>query len=101
MTLKITGHSKIRNTVIQIKNDHSLYKNFVIKSTPQIVEIIDSILDITTCTDKSILFHILLKDHIKNVIQSDLVKSDRSLDGTLYREIERILNDHINLKLSS
>jgi hypothetical protein len=73
-----------------------LNKNFVIKSTPQIVEIIDSILDVTTCTDKSVLFHILLLDHIKNVIQSDLVKSDCSLDGTLYREIEVIFNNHID-----
>ena len=71
-------------------------KQFVIKSTPQIVEIIESVLDLTACRDKSLLFHRLLLPHIKEVVESDLVKSDCTIDGSLYREIEVIFNNYID-----
>ena len=71
-------------------------KQFVIKSTPQIVEIIESVLDLTNCRDKSLLFHRLLLPHIKEVVESDLVKSDYSIDDTLYRKIEVIFNNYID-----
>ena len=73
----------------------SLRQQFVIKSTPQIVEIIESVLDLTSCRDKSLLFHRLLLPHIKEVVESDLVKSDCTIDGSLYREIETIFNNYI------
>ena len=73
----------------------SLRKQFVIKSTPQIVEIIESLLDITSCRDKSLLFHRLLLPHIKEIVESDLVKSDCTIDGSLYRKIETIFNNYI------
>jgi len=73
-----------------------LRQQFVIKSTPQIVEIIESVLDLTSCRDKSLLFHRLLLPHIKEVVESDLVKSDCTIDGSLYREIETIFNNHID-----
>ena len=71
-------------------------QQFVIKSTPQIVEIIESVLDLTSCRDKSLLFRRLLLPHIKEVVESDLVKSDCTIDGSLYREIETIFNNYID-----
>ena len=71
-------------------------KQFVIRSTPQIVEIIESVLELTSCRDKSLLFHRLLLPHIKEIVESDLVNSDCTIDGSLYREIETIFNNYID-----
>jgi hypothetical protein len=46
-------------------------KSFLVKSTPQIVKIIDSVLDINGCGDRSKLMHQLLLPHILDVIVSD------------------------------
>jgi hypothetical protein len=46
-------------------------RSFLVKSTPQIVEIIESALDINECADRSRLIHQLLLPHILDVIVSD------------------------------
>jgi hypothetical protein len=53
-------------------------KQFLVKSTPQIVEIIDSVLNITECADRSKLVHQLLLPYILDVIDSDKTKMDNT-----------------------
>lgn len=46
-------------------------KCFLVRSTPQIIEIIDSALEINECADRSKLFHQLLLPYILSVVVSD------------------------------
>lgn len=46
-------------------------KSFIVKSTPQIIEIIDSVCEIEKCEDRSQLVHQVLLPYILNVIESD------------------------------
>lgn len=48
-----------------------LPKSFIVKSTPQIIEIIDSVCEIEKCEDRSQLVHQVLLPYILNVIESD------------------------------
>ena len=53
-------------------------KSFLVKSTPQIVEIIDSVFDIENVTDRSRVIHELLLPYILNVIDSDNTEMDNT-----------------------
>ena len=46
-------------------------KTFLVKSTPQIIEILDNTFDIDGCQDRSILIHQILLPYVKDVIASD------------------------------
>ena len=46
-------------------------KCFLVRSTPQILEIIDNTLEINECVDRSKLFHQLLLPYILDVVVSD------------------------------
>jgi hypothetical protein len=67
-------------------------KGFVVKSTPQIIEIIDSVFDLDSCLDRSKLIHRLLLPYIYDVIKSDQTEIT---DDRVYRRIETIFNDYI------
>ncbi len=71
-------------------------KQFIIKSSPQIIDILESVLELTSCRDKSLLFHRLLLLHIKDVVDSDLVVSSGTMDGSLYKKVEVIFENHLN-----
>jgi len=68
-------------------------KGFVVKSTPQIIEIIDSVFDLDSCLDRSKLIHRLLLPYIYDVIKSDQTEIT---DDRVYRRIETIFNEYIN-----
>jgi len=69
-----------------------LSKSFLVKSTPQIVEIIDSVLDITECADRSKLVHQLLLQYILDVIESDNVNHDATERAS--KEITQIFHSY-------
>jgi hypothetical protein len=69
-----------------------LSKSFLVKSTPQIIEIIDSSLDITECADRSKLVHQLLLQYILDVIVSD--KSEISEVESASKEITNIFHTY-------
>ena len=52
-------------------NPENRSKNFMVKSTPQIIEIIDSVFDLDSCLDISKLIHQFLLPYIFDVIKSD------------------------------
>ena len=68
-------------------------KIFMVKSTPQIIEIIDSVFDLDSCLDRSKLIHQLLLPYIYDVIKSDQTEIT---DDRVYRRIETIFNEYIN-----
>jgi len=67
-------------------------KTFMVKSTPQIIEIIDSVFDLDSCLDRSKLIHWLLLPYIYDVIKSDQTEIT---DDRVYRRIEAIFNEYI------
>jgi len=48
-----------------------LSKSFLVKSTPQIIEIIESALEIDDCVNRSKLVHQLLLPYILDVVEGD------------------------------
>ncbi len=68
-------------------------KCFLVRSTPQIIEIIDSALDINECSDRSKLFHQLLLPYILDVIVTD--KTQVSDVETTTNAIEEIFSNYI------
>ena len=73
-------------------NPENRSKNFMVKSTPQIIEIIDSVFDLDSCLDRSKLIHRLLLPYIYDVIKSDQTEIT---DDRVYRRIETIFNEYI------
>jgi len=68
-------------------------KCFLVKSTPQIVEIIDSVLDINGVVDRSKLMHQLLLPYLLDVIVSDSTEIDDTDRAS--REITKIFDSYI------
>ena len=46
-------------------------KTFMVKSTPQIIQILDNTFDLDGCIDRSVLIHKILLPYVKDVIASD------------------------------
>jgi hypothetical protein len=67
-------------------------KQFLVKSTPQIVEIIDSVLNITECADRSKLVHQLLLPYILDVIDSDKTKMDNT--EIVHSEVRKVFDSY-------
>ena len=63
-------------------------KSFIVKSTPQIIEIIDAVCEIEKCEGRSQLVHKLLLPYILNVIESDKTQiTDVEVAGKEIREL--------------
>ena len=69
-------------------------KTFMVKSTPQIIDILDNAFDLDGCRDRSILIHKILLPYIKDVIASDATEIPNP-EG-LYEEIEDVFTQYIN-----
>ena len=69
-------------------------KTFMVKSTPQIIEILDNTFDLDGCQDRSKLIHKILLPYVKDVIASD--NTQITHPEPLYDEINEIFNDYIN-----
>ena len=69
-------------------------KTFLVKSTPQIIEILDNTFDIDGCQDRSILIHQILLPYVKDVIASDATQITNP--EPLYDEINEIFTEYIN-----
>jgi hypothetical protein len=69
-------------------------KTFMIRSTPQIIDILDNAFDLDGCRDRSILIHKILLPYIKDVIASDATEIPNP-EG-LYEEIEDVFTQYIN-----
>jgi len=67
-------------------------KSFLVKSTPQIVEIIDSVFEIENVSDRSKLMHQLLLPYILDVIVSD--RSDIYDTEIASKEITKIFDSY-------
>ena len=69
-------------------------KTFLVKSTPQIIEILDNTFDIDGCQDRSILIHQILLPYVKDVVASDATEITDTV--LLYAEIDKIFTQYIN-----
>jgi hypothetical protein len=69
-------------------------KSFLVKSTPQIVEIIDSVLDINGVDDRSKLVHQLFLPYILDSIVSDRCSCINEVDVTS-KKVTKIFNTYI------
>ena len=69
-------------------------KTFIVKSTPQIIQILDHTFDLDGCQDRSKLIHKILLPYVKDVIASDATQITNP-EG-VYEEINEIFNDYIN-----
>ena len=69
-------------------------KTFLVKSTPQIIEILDNTFDIDGCQDRSILIHQILLPYVKDVVASDATEINDTV--LLYAEIDKIFTQYIN-----
>ncbi len=69
-------------------------KTFMIRSTPQIIQILDSAFDLDGCQDRSILIHQILLPYVKDVVASDATEITNTVP--LYAEIDKIFNQYIN-----
>ena len=69
-------------------------KTFIVRSTPQIIQILDNAFDLDGCRDRSILIHKILLPYIKDVIASDATKITNP-EG-LYEEIEDVFTQYLN-----
>jgi len=72
-------------------------KTFMIRSTPQIIQILDSAFDLDGCQDRSILIHQILLPYVKDVIASD--NTEITYPEGVYDTIDEIFNDYINSSL--
>jgi len=69
-------------------------KTFIVKSTPQIIQILDNTFDLDGCQDRSKLIHKILLPYVKDVIASDA--TDISYPDGVYEEINEIFTQYIN-----
>ena len=69
-------------------------KTFLIKSTPQIINILDNTFDLDGCQDRSVLIHKILLPYVKDVIASDNTQIIHP--EPLYEEIDAVFNQYIN-----
>jgi len=69
-------------------------KTFLIKSTPQIIEILDHTFDLDGCKDRSKLIHKILLPYVKNVIASDATQITNP-EG-VYEEIDAVFTQYFN-----
>ena len=69
-------------------------KCFLVKSTPQIVEIIDSVLDINGVADRSKLVHKILLPYILNSIENDRYSAISEVE-LVSKKITNIFNTYI------
>jgi hypothetical protein len=69
-------------------------KTFMVKSTPQIIEILDNTFDLSGCQDRSVLIHKILLPYVKDVIASDATEITDT--EPLYDEINEIFTEYIN-----
>ena len=72
-------------------------KQFTVRSTPQIIQILDNTFDLDGCQDRSKLIHKILLPYVKDVIASDATQITNP-EG-VYEEINEIFNDYINSSL--
>jgi hypothetical protein len=69
-------------------------KTFMVKSTPQIIQILDNTFDLDGCIDRSVLIHKILLPYVKDVIASDATEITNP-EG-VYEEINEIFTHYIN-----
>jgi hypothetical protein len=69
-------------------------KSFLVKSTPQIVEIIESVLDINGVADKSKLVHKILLPYILDSIVEDRYSAISEVE-LVSKKITNIFNTYI------
>jgi hypothetical protein len=69
-------------------------KTFMVKSTPQIIEILDNTFDLDGCIDRSVLIHKILLPYVKDVIASDATQI--SDPEPLYEEIDAVFTQYID-----
>ena len=69
-------------------------KTFMVKSTPQIIDILDNTFDLDGCQDRSILIHQILLPYVKDVIASDATQITNP--EPLYEEIDAVFTQYIN-----
>ena len=69
-------------------------KTFMVKSTPQIIQILDNTFDLDGCIDRSVLIHKILLPYVKDVIASD--NTEITNPEGVYDTIDEIFNDYIN-----
>ena len=72
-------------------------KTFLIKSTPQIINILDNTFDLDGCQDRSVLIHKILLPYVKDVIASD--NTEITYPEGVYDTIDEIFTDYINSSL--
>jgi len=72
-------------------------KQFTVRSTPQIIQILDNTFDLDGCQDRSKLIHKILLPYVKDVIASDATQITNP-EG-VYEEINEIFTDYINSSL--
>jgi hypothetical protein len=68
-------------------------KTFMVKSTPQIIQILDNAFDLDGVQDRSILIHKILLPYVKDVIASDATEITNTV--LLYDEIDKIFTQYI------
>jgi len=66
----------------------------MIRSTPQIIDILDKAFDLDGCQDRSVLIHQILLPYVKDVVASDATEITNTVP--LYAEIDKIFNQYIN-----
>jgi hypothetical protein len=69
-------------------------KTFMVKSTPQIINILDNTFDLDGCQDRSVLIHKILLPYVKDIIASDATEITNP--EPLYEEINEIFTEYIN-----
>ena len=69
-------------------------KCFMVRSNPQIIQILDSAFDLDGCQDRSILIHQILLPYVKDVVASDATEINDTV--LLYAEIDKIFTQYIN-----
>ena len=72
-------------------------KTFMVKSTPQILQILDHTFDLDGCIDRSVLIHKILLPYVKDVIASD--NTEITNPEGVYDTIDEIFTDYINSSL--
>jgi len=69
-------------------------KTFLVRSTPQIIEILDNAFDLGGCEDRSVLIHKILLLYVKDVIASDATEIANP-EG-VYEEIDAVFTQYID-----
>ena len=69
-------------------------KCFMVRSTPQIIQILDNTFNLDGCMDRSVLIHTILLPYVKDVIASDATEIPNP-EG-VYDTIDEIFTQYIN-----